>query len=110
MIEMTLEIKMDSIGLAEAGNNPMAALDVGPLDDLYYRYVTLDGTAPTTGVLSVMTQRSVNEPPLQGSALTLDGTAQSLEIDGVKYITFAITTAESGRTGTLHIFARRTQE
>jgi hypothetical protein len=57
-----------------------------------------------------MTQRTVKEPPLQDTDLTLDGTANKIDIDGVNYITFAVTTAESGRYGTLHIFARRAQE
>ena len=110
MIEMELEIKMDSVGLAEVENMGMRALEVGGLDDLYYRYVTEDGTSPTTGKVHAMTQRTVGEAPLQDTDLTLDGTANKIDIDGVNYITFSVTTPESGRFGTLHIFARKAQE
>ena len=110
MIEMDLEVNMESVDLLQVNNMGMRPIDVGALDDLYYRYVTEDGTGPTTGEIKPLTQRSVGEQPLEESALTLDGTANKIDIDGVKYITFSVTTAESGRSGTLHIFARRAQE
>lgn len=110
MIEMELEVNMNARGPLTAAGSVMPTLEVGPLDDLYYRFVTTDGTAPTTGELKWVSRRTINEEPLEEAALALDGTKQTLEIDGVNYLTFAVTTPESGRTGRLHIFARRTQE
>jgi hypothetical protein len=110
MIEFAIPIDMATASLAEQNGRIIPPIDVRTLDDLYYRYVTADGTAPTTGVLKLMTARAVGEPPYEAATLTLDGTPQTVAIDGVAQIQFATTTAESGRTGTLYIFARRAQE
>ena len=110
MIEMELEVNMDARGPLTTNGSAMRPLEVGPFDDLYYRFVTTDGTAPTTGEIKWVSRRTTNEEPLEESALTLDGTKQTFAIDGVNYLTFAVTTPESGRTGRLHVFARRTQE
>lgn len=108
MIEMKLDVDMNDIG--GVGGVDMPLLEVGPLDDLYYRYVSNEATGPTAGKLTAFTQRTTNEPPYQGTDLTLDGDEQTLAIDGVNYLSFSVTTAESGKTGTLYIFARKTQE
>jgi hypothetical protein len=110
MIEFEIEVKMSVADLCEIRNMAMDPIDVGPFDDLYYRYVSIDGTAPTTGVLTMYTRRTTNEPDFPSAELTLDGDEQTVAIDGVKYLRFGVSTAESGRTGTLHIFARKTQE
>jgi len=106
MVDM--EIKVD---LTVGGGVEVGLIDVGPLDDLYYRFVSEGASAPTTAVLKMFSQRTATEPPLEAATLTIDGTNPSpLTIDGFKYISFATTTSEAAKFGTLYIFARKTQE
>lgn len=97
------------VDLSTVGGVEVSEFDVGPLDDLYYRFVSEGSSAPTTAVLSMHSKRHINEPPL-ATALTIDGTAQTIEIDGYRWISFATTTSEAAKLGTLYIFARKTQE
>lgn len=105
MVDM--EIKVD---LTVGGGVEVGLIDVGPLDDLYYRFVSEGSSAPTTAVLKMFSQRTATEPPLEAATLTIDGTIATTTIDGFKYISFATTTPEAAKFGTLYIFARKTQE
>ena len=90
-------------------------LSYGPVevkadDDLYYRFVSTGTSVPASAVLKLGTMRTANEPPLEHSSLTIDGTVGTVSIDGFAYITFFVSTTEAAKYGDLHIFTRKTQE
>jgi hypothetical protein len=105
MIETSIQVDLSVAGGVSTGPILVAAED-----DLYYRFVSEGASAPTTAVLTMFSHRTANEPGLTVGALTIDGTAATQAIDGFAYISFATTTAEAAKQGTLYIFARKTQE
>lgn len=88
---------------------------IGPLsvigdDTLDYRFVSTGSTTPSTAVVSYYSQRTVDEPPLLVGTLTIDGTANQLDVSQMAYISFAVTTNQANTRGNLHIYTRKNQE
>jgi hypothetical protein len=99
-------VDFTSTGPVKNGTAPVRIV-VGTEDKLYYSF---EGETITTGVLQVFTKRSTSETFGVGTTLTVDGTANSVDISGAYIIEFQVTTAESGKTGTLSFFTRKDQE
>ena len=88
----------------------IAPIEVGADDTLYYRFVSEGASAPSTAVLKAFSMLTESDPGDDEGALTIDGTKANITVSGFKYIRFAVTNTESAKRGTLHIFARKTQE
>lgn len=103
MIDMAFDIDLSE-------NERTTPLAVGPEDDLYYRFVSDGSSAPSTAVLKMFSHRTAGEPGLEAASLTIDGTIGTQGVDGFQFVSFAVTTPEAAKRGTLYIFARKTQE
>lgn len=85
-------------------------INVSGDDTLYYRFMTTGPSAPTTAVITAHTHRHVDEPGLPIGAGAIDGTVATIPLVGVEFVSFAVTTTEATKRGTLYIQSRKTQE
>jgi hypothetical protein len=92
-----IEVKFDTT--VRAG-----LIDVQDADELHYRFIGNH----STGVLSYLSKRYSEEPGLTGAALTIDGTKNMLDVSDFAYIDIQVTTAESGKSGDLYYYTRKT--
>lgn len=101
MVEMAIDIDL-SVG------GTLSPINVQDADTLYYRFESTGTLAPSSAVLTPILMVSSLDPGLSTTALTIDGTKGSVDVSDDAFIKLAVTTAEAGRQGNLHIYTRKT--
>ena len=103
----TLRIDLTDTGMVQAQRGALYELpDIINEDTLYYRWT---GESVSTGTVQIQMRCSPDEPNwYDGGDLTLDGAINSIDIKKAQTIAFAVSSSESGVTGTLAFFTRKT--
>jgi hypothetical protein len=83
-------------------------VDTQGADDLYYRFERTEGTGTVTAVVDLKSTINGQDSNLvAGTALVLDGTYGTVDVETFPFVVPVVTTAQAGNKGVLHIYTRR---
>lgn len=88
-------------------NRRYGPFDVQQDDDLYYRFEGTEWSAEAEATLNIAFGLTLEDDPHESAALTLDGTAGRIDIEGKAFVYLIVGTAEAGMKGIVHLYTRK---
>jgi len=98
--EITINADLTTLG------KYLGIVDVRGFDDLHHRFERLEGSSTLTGVVSYRLSLGLDDEGSAPVAITMDGTIGTVDVSTAAYVRLFVTTAQSGYTGNIHLYAR----
>lgn len=93
------------IDLGVAGAIP-STLGVDGMDDATFMFEKTAGASTVTAVIQCKVQITGADPASGTTALSMDGTHTTVDVEHARFIVPTVTTTQSGYMGNLHVYAR----
>jgi hypothetical protein len=87
-------------------NRDLGTIGVAGLDELHYRLERYEGSGSLTGTIQYGLSLADDDEPSSWSNLNTNGSIHKINIGTAAFVRFRIGTAQSGKTGVLHTYAR----